>query len=300
MSRSEEHCLPIFYAFGSEYRPYFSNGLKSFGIILQDSAKGHDGKSRLGARFTSLSRGMRELRALMDRVSQAINNYYRVGVGVLASSLVAGLLCWATVRTLPSTFRQALPFSSSLVFSAAVNGSFHRHPALEHPKFIPRIVHQTYQSLDQLSARLVAIRESWVRLNPGWEIKFWDDTLCKEFVRTEFPEYYAAYLGLPKNVERADFFRYLVVLRQGGVYADIDTECKEPLDDLIRPVDTLLVGWEGEIPDDAMLIQRHYARHRQVQNHTVLLHASSCAWHSEVPFKFVFFDVITTLGVARA
>lgn len=41
----------------------------------------------------------------------------------------------------------------------------------------------------------------------------------------------------------------MVVLRLGGVYADIDTECKRPLDSIIRSRDTLIVGWENEFPD---------------------------------------------------
>lgn len=108
------------------------------------------------------------------------------------------------------------------------------------------------------------MRQTWVRLNPGWEVKLWDDAKCIEFVRQEFPEYFAAYTGLAKNVERADFFRYLVVLRYGGVYADIDTECTQPLDETIRPVDALLVGWEGEEPSWERLMNRHFARYRQV------------------------------------
>jgi mannosyltransferase OCH1-like enzyme len=40
----------------------------------------------------------------------------------------------------------------------------------------------------------------------------------------------------------------MVLLRTGGVYADIDVECMQPLDKLIQPTDTLVVGWEGELP----------------------------------------------------
>jgi mannosyltransferase OCH1-like enzyme len=47
----------------------------------------------------------------------------------------------------------------------------------------------------------------------------------------------------------ADFCRYMLILRVGGVYADIDTECKQPLDTIIRSRDTLIVGWENEFPD---------------------------------------------------
>jgi len=37
------------------------------------------------------------------------------------------------------------------------------------------------------------------------------------------------------------------VLRVGGVYADVDTECRKPLSGLIRPHDTLGVSWESEL-----------------------------------------------------
>lgn len=87
---------------------------------------------------------------------------------------------------------------------------------------------------------------------------------CLEFVKHEFPEYLSAYKRLPRSVERSDFFRYMVVLRHGGVYADIDTECREPLDSIIRSKDTLIVGWENEFPSPQKAVESWYARTRQV------------------------------------
>ena len=96
--------------------------------------------------------------------------------------------------------------------------------------------------------------QSWRSMNTDWDIRFYDDKGCLDFVRQvsqqlhahpwpccaeldishlpasvhvtqhpqqghdtsdqpgavcwqEFPEYYAAYKALPKNVERSDFFR---------------------------------------------------------------------------------------------
>jgi mannosyltransferase OCH1-like enzyme len=43
-------------------------------------------------------------------------------------------------------------------------------------------------------------------------------------------EYLQVYKDLPKAVERADFFRYLVILRHGGMYADSDVECMMPIE----------------------------------------------------------------------
>lgn len=71
---------------------------------------------------------------------------------------------------------------------------------------------------------------SWKIRNPGIEYLFYDDAACRRLVECDFPQYLACYDGLPYPVQRADFFRYLVVYRFGGLYADIDMECLQPFD----------------------------------------------------------------------
>src|SRR4051812_16885289 len=51
---------------------------------------------------------------------------------------------------------------------------------------IPRIIHQTYRSLDALPA---SIRDSIAALrgrNPGWEYRFYDDEAMVRFIRDEY------------------------------------------------------------------------------------------------------------------
>ena len=62
--------------------------------------------------------------------------------------------------------------------------------------------------------------------------------------------------SLPKNVERADFFRYMVILKYGGVYSDIDTECRQPLSSIIKARDTMVVGWENEFATPGIAADR--------------------------------------------
>ncbi len=59
----------------------------------------------------------------------------------------------------------------------------------------------------------------------------------------------------------------MVVLRMGGIYADIDTECRKPLNNLILPRDTLVVGWENEFSTAEEAHSRKYVRKRQVGMH---------------------------------
>eukprot|EP00854_Cymbomonas_tetramitiformis_P006390 gene6390-7655_t len=133
------------------------------------------------------------------------------------------------------------------------------------PRRIPRIIHQTHKSRE-LTDELQGIMGSWQKLNPEWEVRFYDNDDCAAFVQKYFPEYWQAYQALPKNVERADFFRYLVVLQHGGLYADVDCQCRQPLDTLILPEDTLIVGYENSFRDVVAAYRRTYARvHQLVQ-----------------------------------
>lgn len=47
------------------------------------------------------------------------------------------------------------------------------------------------------------------------QVRFYSDEAALTFVRREFPEYFEAYLNLPKDVERADFFRSAVKAAEG-------------------------------------------------------------------------------------
>ena len=79
------------------------------------------------------------------------------------------------------------------------------------PKLIPRVIHQTYKS-SSVPADLKVFMHSWRRLNEDWEIRFYDDEACINFVQWEFPEYLDAYRSLETNVERSDFFRRVPLL----------------------------------------------------------------------------------------
>ncbi len=65
------------------------------------------------------------------------------------------------------------------------------------------------------------------------------------------------------------------MLRAGGVYADVDTECRQPLDGVLRANDSMVVGWENEFDSPAEAEHRHYVRSRQVGPSSGLVR---CRW----------------------
>ena len=99
-------------------------------------------------------------------------------------------------------------------------------------KGIPKIIHQTWKS-HILPDDLRRYRHSWKIHHPGWEYRFYDDEACRLFTKDHYPELLSLYESYPKHIQRIDIFRYLVVNRCGGVYADMDMEFFRPIDSLL-------------------------------------------------------------------
>ncbi|TPX30800.1 hypothetical protein SmJEL517_g05727 [Synchytrium microbalum] len=98
-----------------------------------------------------------------------------------------------------------------------------------HEGRIPRILHQTGKTGAQFEEKTIVRVNTWKKLNQDWRYRFWTDEEIEVFVRDEFPEYFVAFSRLPRPIFKADVFRYLVILKYGGVYADLDTECLKPI-----------------------------------------------------------------------
>lgn len=97
---------------------------------------------------------------------------------------------------------------------------------------IPSILSQTWKSAE-LPAAAAALQRGWRSLNPELEYRFYDDAACREVVAETFPLLLADYDRLPAAVMKADVFRYAVIYRDGGIYADIDMECLRPVKGLL-------------------------------------------------------------------
>ncbi|PNS19651.1 Initiation-specific alpha-1,6-mannosyltransferase [Sphaceloma murrayae] len=74
---------------------------------------------------------------------------------------------------------------------------------------------------------------SWHKTNKGWRHIHLSDEDSDEFVERMFknrPSIVRFWRSLDVEVLKSDFLRYLIMLVKGGVYADSDTECVEPID----------------------------------------------------------------------
>jgi len=106
---------------------------------------------------------------------------------------------------------------------------------------IPRLIHQTAKTAD-LPRREQMFQQALIKLHPGWKYKLWTDEDNLAFVKSEFPEFFDVFVGLPKNIMRADVIRYLLMDRLGGLYLDTDYEMLKPFDmvehDCVLPLET--------------------------------------------------------------
>ena len=92
---------------------------------------------------------------------------------------------------------------------------------------IPRIFHHVWVSGDEMPDDVLAARQTWIDRHPEWEFRIWrleDLTWLRNQALFD--------RAIPYS-QKADFARYEVVHRFGGVYLDTDMECLRPLDPLL-------------------------------------------------------------------
>jgi mannosyltransferase OCH1-like enzyme len=110
---------------------------------------------------------------------------------------------------------------------------------------IPTLIHQTAKTAE-LPPKAVAYRQKLLELHPDWTYRLWTDADNLQFVRQEYPDFYDVFVGLPKNIMRADVIRYLLLYRLGGLYLDTDYEMLKPFD--LLNYDAVL-PWETDCED---------------------------------------------------
>jgi len=134
----------------------------------------------------------------------------------------------------------------------------HQEPSSSIHHKLPRKIWQTSphsapdtdeirKRLSRRQRRLEARARSWQDNNPGYEYQRLNDSQIVGFVREKLdhrPDIVERFIGLKHPILKADLFRYLALLAEGGVYTDIDTECSRPIGD-----------WARELGDDASRVR---------------------------------------------
>jgi len=115
-------------------------------------------------------------------------------------------------------------------------------------KKIPRIIYQTYPGNvdDDIPESIKTNIEYLKKMNPGWKYKLFRDDEIEDFILKEYNlEYYRLYKKINDDygAAKADFFRYLLIYKKGGVYLDIKSSADKPLDDIIKHDDEYILSY---------------------------------------------------------
>ena len=97
----------------------------------------------------------------------------------------------------------------------------------------PRIIHQQWKSKE--------IPEKWLyatnkckELNPTYNYTLWTDDAILRFLETYYPWFVPTFKSYPYKIQRIDSVRYFILYHYGGVYIDMDIECRKSFDYIIK------------------------------------------------------------------
>ena len=99
---------------------------------------------------------------------------------------------------------------------------------------IPKVIYMCHKNLDKIKI----YSQNWKRLNPEYEIKLYDDELCKKFLLEEYSQVHLDIFNHIKDGPiKADFWRVCIVNKYGGLYVDADIKPLVPLNKYIEDND---------------------------------------------------------------
>lgn len=102
---------------------------------------------------------------------------------------------------------------------------------------IPRIINKIYfqresgyPNADSMPPKLKAAHESWVEMNPGFELRYFDLYQAREYLRQHYhPVFLRAFDCLPAFASKSDLFRMCLLYREGGWHSDWKQLCLKKL-----------------------------------------------------------------------
>jgi hypothetical protein len=135
---------------------------------------------------------------------------------------------------------------------------------------IPKKIYQTWIRVN-VTEKLKKFTDTWREMNPEYEYILYDDKMIKEFLTENFDKnVMETYNKINKGAFKADLWRYCILYKYGGYYADIDSLCLGKIDnfvenntDFIVPIDLnnsnnkhcLFNSFIGTIPNNPILLE---------------------------------------------
>ena len=107
---------------------------------------------------------------------------------------------------------------------------------------IPKVIIQSL-SQREVTQSIKDASDSWKKLNPSYTYKFFTDDESSYFIKKYYgKEISKIYDKIYSGAYKADFFRYCYLYMFGGIWTDITSVCKTPLEEILNnDIDCFLV-----------------------------------------------------------
>jgi len=86
---------------------------------------------------------------------------------------------------------------------------------------IPKIIHQMWKT-NSIPNNLFELLKQVKLHHLDWIFYFWTDDTMFYFIQRNYPHYLTLFIEFPCNIQRCDFFKYIVLYHYGGFYFDLD------------------------------------------------------------------------------
>jgi mannosyltransferase OCH1-like enzyme len=149
------------------------------------------------------------------------------------------------------------------------------------PSRIPKRIYQTWKTRevnDQVAEHIEKIK----RANPTYDYYLFGDKECREYLIQNYPPAYInAFDDLIPGAFKADFWRYAILAKDGGVYIDLDMNPLKPMDyilgdsdfvsikDRVKHTDryALFQSFIGSVPNHPFVVETLMSVLKNIQNH---------------------------------
>ena len=117
------------------------------------------------------------------------------------------------------------------------------------PERIPRVIHQVWHDKNKLPPEFQQNIQAIKAINPLWQYRLYDLGDIESFIQERYGADVLAIYRLinPEYIApRADFFRYLLIYAEGGVYLDMKSATRKSLDEVLKPDDRYILShWDN-------------------------------------------------------
>ncbi len=101
---------------------------------------------------------------------------------------------------------------------------------------VPRIIHQLWKTAD-VPEQFKKSTQAWRDLHPEYRYILWTDESMRAHVQAKHPDLLQKYDAFEYNIQRADFFRPIILKDFGGIYSDLDLYPQKSLEPYLAECD---------------------------------------------------------------